>query len=103
MNLAFVSTSVFEATHTSLAIVLLLWVAVAIVTLMGLVRAYFLLMKKRREAIRRMAEAELQLQREHLSASSELTVRRKGSNETIVLPPHYTAHAADALLEFLAH
>jgi hypothetical protein len=103
MPLALVSTSVFEATHVSIAIVILLSATVAFTTLSGIVRAYFMLIKKHKEDVMRARIRELQLQAEHLSASSELTVQRKGSNKTIKLPPHYTAHAADALLEFLAH
>jgi hypothetical protein len=95
--------SAFEVSKASIIIVAALLCAVSAAGIGALVRAYILLAKKRRIFMHEVMKVEQALQQEHLSSSSELTIRRKGSEETITLPQHYTPHAADELLELLKH
>lgn len=103
MPFLLVETDVFEASRLSVAVVVLVGSVASLGALMALVRAYFRILKLRREKIQLWLEVERELKSEHLSTSSELTIQRRDSKRSIQLPQHYTPKAVDELLDLLVH
>jgi hypothetical protein len=103
MAFLLVETDVFEATRLSIAVVSSVALVAVLGALVASVKAYFRILKLRREKIQQWLQIEHELKLENLSTSSELTIQRKDSKRTIQLPQHYTSKAADELLELLVH
>ena len=85
------SSGIWEPTSTSVSVTVVMGVAAIIATVITT-----------RQLVRETKELMKAWTNLRKSKEEELTIKRKGTNKTVVLPKHYTPQAAQDLLDLLA-